>query len=82
MEPYYQSHDKDGQFRCDHQNCNKFLCFQCMRESDEYTDLLPSKICYFCHDCIQRIRNEQDGGMCKPVAEKEKPITMEYNEMD
>ena len=57
IEPFCFIHEKEGRFRCDQNECNKFLCYDCMNESEQFEDLLPSRICYFCHDCIQDIKH-------------------------
>ena len=59
IEPYCTAHHKDGMFRCDNPHCNKFVCSLCMQESEEFEDLLPSKISFFCFSCVNELKMER-----------------------
>ena len=79
IEPYCQAHHKDGMFRCDNLDCNKFLCCLYMQESEEFIDLLPSRISYFCFSCVNDLKMERGGTtnfhVTDPIDSEEKQIS-------
>lgn len=52
-------HGKPYQLDCDNLHCNNFLCSDCWSYSDEYVNMMPSAIHYYCFECIDNKRAEQ-----------------------